>query len=86
MMTDWSKEGLGFIIIQEHCRCSAVDAPFCYKTYCCLALCGSRHLMVAEASYVEVEGTALAVAWCGNKARLFLLACPNLVLVTNHRR
>ena len=32
-----------------------------------------------------MEGEALAVAWCLRKARLFLLGCPNLMLVTDHR-
>ncbi|KAK3883907.1 hypothetical protein Pcinc_011809 [Petrolisthes cinctipes] len=50
-----------------------------------LALCGSRHLTEAEAGYAPIEGEALAVAWCLRKARLFLLGCPNLVLVTDHR-
>lgn len=39
----------------------------------------------AEAGYAAIEGEALAVAWCLCKARLFLLGCPNLVLVTDHR-
>ena len=25
VMTDWSKEGLGFVVLQQHCRCSAVE-------------------------------------------------------------
>ena len=85
VITDWSKEGLGFIILQQHCRCSSVDAPFCCKGGWRLALCGSRHLTSAEAGYAPVEGEALAVAWCLRKARLFLLGCPNLILVTDHR-
>ena len=32
-----------------------------------------------------MEGEALAVAWCLRKARFFLLGCPNLVLITDHR-
>ena len=84
-MTDWSKEGIGFIVLQQFCSCSSSDAPFCCKNGWRLALCGSRHLTSAEAGYAPVEGEALAVAWCLRKARLFLLGCPNLVLVTDHR-
>ena len=84
-MTDWSKEGIGFVILQQYCSCSSSDAPFCCKNGWRLALCGSRHLSSAEAGYAPVEGEALAVAWCLRKARLFLLGCPNLVLVTDHR-
>ena len=46
---------------------------------------GSRHLTGAEAGYAAIEGEALAVAWCLEKARLFLLGCPNFLIVTDHR-
>jgi len=32
-----------------------------------------------------VEGKALAVAWCLRKARLFLLGCHNLAIITDHQ-
>ena len=48
-------------------------------------MCGSRHLSSAEAGYAPVEGEALAIVWCLRKARLFLLGCPNLTLVTDHK-
>ena len=85
VITDWSKEGLGFVILQQHCGCVTTDVPFCCKDGWRLALCGSRHLTPAETGYAPVEGEALAVAWCLHKARLFLLGCPNLTLVTDHR-
>ena len=85
VVTDWSKEGIGFVVLQQYCVCVSPDAPFCCKGGWRLALCGSRHLTAAEAGYAPVEGEALAVAWCLRKARLFLLGCPNLVLVTDHR-
>ncbi|XP_066975342.1 uncharacterized protein [Macrobrachium rosenbergii] len=50
-----------------------------------IALCGSRHLSQAEAGYAAVEGEALAVTWCLKKARLLMLGCPNLLIVTDHR-
>ncbi|XP_076049693.1 uncharacterized protein LOC143030430 [Oratosquilla oratoria] len=84
-ITDWSREGIGFIILQQYCHCSFAVAPFCCKAGWRLALCGSRHLTAAEAGYAAVEGEALAVAWCLQKARLFLLGCPNLTIVTDHR-
>ncbi len=49
------------------------------------ALWRSRHLTQAEAGYVALEGEALAVSWCLHKVRLFLLGCPNLTIVTDHR-
>ena len=51
----------------------------------CLALCGSRHLSSTEAGFSPVEGDSLAVVWCLRTVRLFLLRCPNLILVTDHK-
>lgn len=84
-ITDWSKEGLGFVILQQRCSCSSIEYPFCCKGGWRIALCGSRHLTTAESGYAAVEGEALAVVWCLQKARLFLLGCPNLTIVTDHR-
>lgn len=85
VITDWSKVGIGFVVLQQYCRCSMQESPFCCKSGWRLALCGSRHLTPAEAGYAPVEGEALAVAWCLRKARLFLLGCPNLLIITDHR-
>ena len=84
-ITDWSKEGIGFIILQQYCFCNSSDTPFCCQGGWRLALCGSRHLTSAETGYAPIEGEALGVVWCLRKARLFLLGCPNLTLVTDHR-
>ena len=84
-ITDWSKEGIGFIVLQQYCSCISSDTPFCCKGGWRLALCGSRHLTSAEAGYAPVEGEALAVVWCLRKARLFLLGCPNLTIITDHK-
>ena len=84
-ITDWSRDGIGFVILQQYCLCASSDTPFCYKNGWRLALCGSRHLTSAEEGYTPVEGEALAVVWCLRKARLFLLGCPNLTLITDHK-
>ena len=84
-ITDWSKDGVGFVILQQYCMCSSLDRPFCCREGWRIALCGSRHLTPAEAGYAAVEGEALAVVWCLKKARLLLLGCPNLTIVTDHR-
>ncbi|XP_066981039.1 uncharacterized protein [Macrobrachium rosenbergii] len=30
-VTDWSKEGVGFVILQQYCSCTSVDTPFCCR-------------------------------------------------------
>ena len=85
VVTDWSRNGIGFVILQQHCSCASDQAPFCCTGGWKLALCGSRHLSSAEANYSAVEGEALAVAWCFKKARLFLLGNPGFLLLVDHR-
>ena len=87
VVTDWStsKESIEFVVLQQHCTCTSPDSPFCCIEGWRLALCSSRHLTKADAGYSAIEGDALAVAWCLRKARLFLLGCPNLIVVTDHR-
>lgn len=83
-ITDFSKVGVGFVILQQFCSCPAKDAPFCCKSGWRLALCGSCHLTVAEVGYTPVESEALVVAWGLRKVCLFLLGCPNLIIITDH--
>ena len=84
-VTDWCRDGIGFVVMQQFCNCVTVDTPFCCQGGWRLVLCGSRHLTPTEAGYAAIEGEALAVVWCLKKARLLLLGCPNLTLVTDHR-
>ena len=65
--------------------CSGLERPFCCKNGWKLSLCGSRYLIPAEQRYAAVEGEALAIVWALQKARLFLLGCQNLEIITDHR-
>lgn len=47
-ITDWSKDGIGFVVMQQHCSCPPATASLCCKGGWRLALCGSRHLTPAE--------------------------------------
>lgn len=85
VVTDWSKVGIGFVILQQYCSCSLVKVPLCCKSGWWLALCSSRCLTPKQAGYAAVEGEAFAVAWCLCKTRLFLLGCRNLLVITDHR-
>ena len=85
LLTDWSRTGVGFVVLQQHCSCSSGNRPFCCPGGWKLVLCGSRFLTPAEERYAAVEGEALAIVWALQKARLFLLGCPNLEVYTDHR-
>ena len=55
-VTDWSKKGIGFAIVQKHCNCPSL---FCCNSGWKLTFCGSRHLSEAELNYAPIEGEAL---------------------------
>ena len=81
---DWSKEGMGFLLLQEHCSCAINRAPICCPDGWHLIFAGSRFCIDAERRYVPIEGEAAAIAWALKKCRLFIMGCPNLIVVTDH--
>ena len=61
VMTDWSRQGLGFVMCQKYCSCSAI-MPLCCKTGWKVCMVGSSFLSPAEQNYSPIEGEGLAVA------------------------
>ena len=88
VITDWSKKGIGFVIMQKHCNCvndiNDQSILNCCKQGWRLAFCHSRHLDQNEQEYAPIEGEALAVCWALKKARLFLLGCPHFEVIIDH--
>ena len=90
MQCDWSKNGIGFLLLQKHCRCiepSTTDTTMqpCCKTGWKTVYAGSRFTNPAESRYAPTEGEALSVAWGLKTSRLFTLGCPNLIVITDHK-
>ena len=84
LATDWSKDGLGFWLLQKHCACPS-SKPFCCKTGWRVTLVGSRFTSGAESRYAPVEGEALAVIDALDKARHFVLGCSDLIIAVDHK-
>ena len=84
LATDWSKNGIGFWLLQKHCECPAVN-PLCCNTGWKTTLVGSRFTHPAESRYAPIEGEALAVADALDKARHFVLGCANLIVAVDHK-
>lgn len=84
LVTDWSKDGIGFWLLQKHCKCIN-SIPFCCKSGWKITLVGSRFTSSAESRYAPVEGEALAVADALNKARHFVLGCSDLTIAVDHK-
>ena len=84
LATDWSKSGIGFWLLQKHCRCKATK-PLCCKNGWKVALVGSRFTTSAESRYHPIEGEALAVVDALEKARHFVLGCKDLIIAVDHK-
>ena len=84
LATDFSKDGIGFWLLQKHCSCPSTK-PFCCRTGWKVTLVGSRFTSPTESRYAPIEGEALAVVDALDKTRHFVLGCPNLVVAVDHK-
>lgn len=73
VITDWCRTGIGFIIMQKHCKCSKEEPLSCCMKGWKLAYCKSRHLDEMEQNYMPIEGEALDIDWALQRGRLYLL-------------
>ena len=85
LQTDWSREGIGYLLLQKHCSCEPSNNPLCCTDGWKLVLTGSCFTSECESRYSPTEGEALAVTWALENARLFVLGCNNLIIVTDHK-
>ena len=81
---DWSTSGIGYFLLQKHCKCLS-DIPDCCTDGWKITLAGSRFLSGAEQRYAAVEGEALAIAWGLEQTKYFTQGCQNLKVVTDHK-
>ena len=84
LLTDWSKTGIGFKLMQKNCDCEPVS-PNCCPDGWGLVFANGRFLTSAESRYSPVEGECLAAAWAMEKAKYFLLGCKSFLLATDHK-
>ena len=85
LSTDWSKNGVGYMLSQKYCDCVSDRSFGCCADGWKITLAGSRFLHQAEKNYAPVEGEALAVAWSLEQTKYFTLGCNDLVVVTDHK-
>ena len=84
LATDWSTDGVGFVLRQKYCDCTALT-PSCCPEGWKLCLVGSRFTTPAESRYSPVEGEALAVVYALYQTRYYILGCVNLIVATDHK-
>ena len=81
---DWSKKGIGYYLLQQHCKCTT-GMPDCCPEGWKITLAGSRFLNGPEQRYAAIEGEALAIAWGLEQTKYFTQGCPNLLVITDHK-
>ena len=81
---DWSRQGIGYFLLEKHCTCSS-ELPDCCDNGWRIVLAGSRFLSSAEQCYAPIEGEALAVAWGLEQSKYFTQGCEDLIVVTDHK-
>ena len=67
---------------QKHCSCATDRALVCCPDGLHLIFAGSRFCIDAETRYAPIEGEAAAITL--QKCHLFVMGCPNLIVVTDH--
>ena len=85
VQTDFSKSGIGYLLLQKYCSCPIEKAPVCCTTGWKLVFAGSRFTKGAEERYAPTEGELLAVAWALNHAHVFTKGCPKILISTDHK-
>ena len=85
LQCDWSKQGVGYILLQKHCSCPMKSAPHCCPQGWKIVFAGSRFNTPPESRYSPTEGEALAVSWALKNARYYTEGCPDLLVVTDHK-
>ena len=83
LWTDWCKSGVGFSLFQKRCDCH-LD-PTCCETGWKLVFANSRFTQDSEANYKPIEGEALALVYALKRSKMFVLGCPHVFIVTDHR-
>ena len=84
IISDWSKNGVGYIMMQKKCSCPSEDI-MCCKTGWQACKIGSRFTTTAESHYAPTEGELLAVQYGLHKTKHYTLGCDNLTVGTDHK-
>ena len=85
LQCDWSKKGIGYILLQKHCACPLKYAPLCCQEGWKIIFAGSRFNTSPESNYAPTEGESLAISWALENARYYTEGCPDLTVITDHK-
>ena len=80
-----ARKGLATYFLQKYCDCTLDHTPTCCPEGWKLVFAGSRFTSSAKTQYSPTEGELLAVTWALGNAKLFILGCKNLTIVTDNK-
>ena len=84
LMTDWCKQGIGYMLVQKYCKCEDIT-PVCCGGGWRVCMVGSRFTSSAEQNYAPVEGELLGVADGLHRTRYYTQGCEKLVIGVDHK-
>ena len=84
LTTDWSKNGVGFVMSQKYCDCATIS-PTCCRSGWKTCMIGSRFTNRAESNYAPIEGELLAVTYGLRKTRYYTLGLDKLTICVDHK-
>lgn len=84
LQTDWSRDGIGYLLQQQHCNCTCDKAPVCCKEDWKLIYAGSRFTYGTESKYSPTKSEVLAVSWSLEHSNMFTLGYNILIVSTDH--
>ena len=85
LATDWSKNCIGWWLVQKHCKCPGPPTLGCCKSGWITVYCGSKFNTPAESRYPPIEGEGFAAVHGLEKCSPFILGHPNLLLALDHK-
>ena len=80
---DWSKEGMGFLLLQKYCIYPTEKAAVCGPEGWHVIFAGCRFYTNTEHWYAFINGEAAAITWSLEKCYIFIMGCPNVIVVTD---
>ena len=66
LVTDWSRSGIGYVLLQKHCKCTGLVVNCCEMGWKKIWK-GISFLTPTESNYAAVVGEMLGVAWALEK-------------------
>ena len=75
---------MGFLLLPKYYMCTTDKDSVCCPESWQLIFAGSRFCIDAERRYAPIEGETAAIALALEKCRIFVMGCPNFIVVTDH--